>query len=149
MYILPRLIDVNAKASILREAKRILVAGRCVESEHREILEEVAGKGGYVVLTACPEAEHVNMLGFKLAGILARGSYEEVAVLTVDGSLHCTQLHWMLEEVCKISGKCPARRHIVIYKGKPREISVEAVKASRFLYRVDKLLGSSGGAPVD
>jgi len=139
MYVLPRLIDINAKASVLREHKKILIISRCIEAEHKELLEEVA-KEGYAVLTACPEAEHVNMLGFKLAGILARGSYEEVAVLTVDGSLHCTQLHWMLEEVCKVTGKCASRRHMVVYKGKIYEVEAEAVKTSRFLYKVNKLI---------
>lgn len=141
MYILPRLIDVNAKASILRQLKKLLIMSRCIETEHREIVEKMSSKG-YVILTACPEAEHVNMLGFKLAGILARGDFEEIAVLTVDGSLHCTQLHWMLEEVCKIAGRCPARRHMVVYKGRVYEVSSEAVKTSRFLYKVEKLLGS-------
>jgi hypothetical protein len=41
------------------------------------------------------------MIGFKLAGIIARCNFEEVAVVTVDGSMHCTQLHWALEEIYK------------------------------------------------
>lgn len=137
LYSLPRLIDINAKSSILRQANKILIASRCLEIEKPQILEEYRRKG-YAILTACPEAEHVNMLGFKLAGILVRGSYEEVSVLTVDGSMHCTQLHWMLEEVFKITRATCSRRHFVVHKGEVIEISQDAVKKNRFLSWVAK-----------
>jgi hypothetical protein len=137
LYSLPRLIDINAKSSILRQASKILIASRCLETEKPQILEEYKRKG-YVILTACPEAEHVNMLGFKLAGILVRGSYEETSVLTVDGSMHCTQLHWMVEEVFKITRATCSRRHFVVHKGEVVEISQDAVKKSRFLSWVAK-----------
>ncbi|ADI31732.1 hypothetical protein [Staphylothermus hellenicus] len=139
MYRIPRLIDVNAKSRIFRDKKKLLIIGRCVELEHPEILEKF--KNDYALLSVCLEAEHVNMVGFKLAGILARGKYEEVSVLTVDGSLHCTQLHWMVEEVFKIlGGNSIKRRHFVIYHGKLYEVSVKAVKTSRYLYKVHKLV---------
>lgn len=139
MYRIPRLIDINAKSRIFRDKKKLLIIGRCVELEHPEILEKF--KNEYALLSVCLEAEHVNMVGFKLAGILARGKYDEVSVLTVDGSLHCTQLHWMVEEVIKIlRGNSIKRRHFVIYHGKLYEVSVKAVKTSRYLYKVHKLV---------
>lgn len=132
LYSLPRLIDVNVKSSLLRQANKILIVSRCLETEKPRVIEEYKKKG-YAILTACPEAEHINMLGFKLAGILARGAYEEVSVLTVDGSMHCTQLHWMVEEVFKITRATCGRRHFVVHKGEIVEISQDAVKKSRFL----------------
>ncbi|ABN69325.1 hypothetical protein Smar_0212 [Staphylothermus marinus F1] len=139
MYRIPRLIDINAKSRIFRDKKKLLIIGRCVELEHPETLEKF--KNEYALLSVCLEAEHVNMVGFKLAGILARGKYDEVSVLTVDGSLHCTQLHWMVEEVIKIlRGNSIKRRHFVIYHGKLYEVSVKAVKTSRYLYKVHKLV---------
>ncbi len=148
MYKVPRLIDVNAKSRVFRDKKRLLIIGRCVELEHPEILERFS-KEEYGVLSVCLEAEHVNMNGFKLLGILARGDYEEIAVLTVDGSMHCTQLHWMVEEVFKIC-RCNniSRRHYIIYRGKLYEVSIEAVKTSRYLYKVDKLLKTVRGQEV-
>lgn len=137
LYTLPRLIDINAKSSILRQSSKILIASRCLEIERPQILEEYRRKG-YVILTACPEVEHVNMLGFKLAGILARGSYEEISVLTVDGSMHCTQLHWMVEEVFKITRASCSRRHFAVHKGEVVEIDQNTVKKSRFLSWVSK-----------
>lgn len=140
MYKVPRLIDVNAKSRVFREDKKLLIIGRCVELEHPSILYEFA-RNGYGMLSVCLEAEHVNMAGFKLAGILARGNYEEVSVLTVDGSMHCTQLHWMVEEVFKIMRLSDiVRKHYVIYRGKLYEVSLEAIKTSRYLFKVDRLL---------
>jgi len=81
MYKLPRLLDINAKSTLFRDSKKLLVASRCLETEKPWLIEEFKKKG-YIVVTACPEAEHVNMLGFKLCGILARCSFEEIAVLS-------------------------------------------------------------------
>ncbi len=140
MYRIPRLIDVNARSRIFRDKRKLLIIGRCVEIEHPEILEKFP-QNEYGILSVCLEAEHVNMVGFKLLGILARGDYEEVSVLTVDGSMHCTQLHWMVEEVFKIGRyRNISRRHYIIYHGKIYNVSTDAVKTSRYLYKVDKLL---------
>jgi len=135
----PRLLDTNAKSRLFRSKKKLLIVGRCVLVEHPEIIDRFGEE--YGVLSVCLEAEHVNMVGFKLAGILARGRYEEIAVLTVDGSMHCTQLHWCVEEVFKIMRlEETSRKHYVIYRGKLYDVSREAVKTSRYLYRVNKLL---------
>ncbi len=144
MYKVERLIDINAKSRVFRGYRKLLVIGRCIEAEHPEILRELIERENYYPLSVCLEAEHVNMAGFKLAGILARGDYEEVAVLTVDGSLHCTQLHWMVEEVFKIMKLASVkRRHFVVYKGKLYEVPLEAVKTSRFLYKVSRMLSET------
>lgn len=140
MCTVSNLLEVNAKSRIFRDKNKLLIIGKCIELEHPEILKEFIN-GNYGVLGLCPEAVHVNMAGFKLIGILARGSFEEVSVLTVDGSMHCVQLHWMLEEVFKamnLDGRIK-RRHFIIYKGELKEVSVRDVKISRFLYKVNSL----------
>ncbi len=141
VYTIPRLIDVNAHSKLFRNKKKLLIIGRCLEVEHRNLIDEFIEKD-YVPLSVCLEAEHVNMVGFKLAGIIARGNYYEIAILTVDGSLHCTQLHWMVEEVFKIMGldKRITRSHYVVYKGKIYQIPLKAVKTSRYLSKVAKLI---------
>ncbi len=140
-YKIPRLIDVNARSRIFRDKRKLLIIGRCVELEHPNILARYIESGEYGVLSVCLEAEHVNMVGFKLAGIIARNNLEEIAVLTVDGSMHCTQLHWMVEEVFKIiKYDNIKRKHIVIYKGREYEVNEKAVKTSRYLYHVNRLL---------
>ncbi len=141
-YRIPRLIDCNACSRILRGYSKLLIIGRCIEREHPEILSRFKD---YVMLSVCLEAEHVNMVGFKLAGIIRRcGDWlKEVAVLGVDGSLHCIQMHFMVEEVFKILGVEGAleRRHFIVAKGGVvREIPKNVIKVSRYLARVAELL---------
>lgn len=144
VYKVPRLLDVNACSKLFREKRKLLIIGRCLELEHKDIINRFIEKG-YALLSVCPEAEHINMVGFKLAGIVARGSYDEVSVLTVDGSLHCTQLHWMVEEVFRFMGigERITRSHYVVYKGRAYQISLEAIKTSRYLYKVAKMIHGS------
>ncbi len=139
VYKIPKLIDINAKSRLIRNFKKLLIIGRCVEIEHPKVLELDVFRD-YAKVSVCLEEEHMNIVGFKLAGVLARSNYEEVAVLTVDGSPHCTQLHYMVEEVCKLVGSPPIRRHYVIEGGELIEVPAEAVKASRYLSKVAKLL---------
>ncbi len=141
-YRVPKLIDINAKSKLIRGRESLLIIGRCVEVEHPKILEKFLSRGNYAVVSVCLEEEHVNHVGLKLAGVLARCDFKEVAVLTVDGSLHCVQLHHMVEEVFKVMGieGRVSRRHYVIEGGEVVEVSTKAVKVSRYLSRVDKLL---------
>ncbi len=135
-YKLPDLMQLNVSSRILRGRPRILVVGRCVELEKPWALERF---NGYAMAAVCPEAYHVNMIGFKLLGLIARLKPEEVAVLTTDGSMHCVQLHYMLEELEKTVGGF-RRRHFVAVEGEVVEVPPEAVKASRYLAKVKKLL---------
>ena len=139
-----RLIDVNACARALRENPRLLIYGLCVADEHPHLFERLAA--GRVPLGVCLEAEHMNMVALKLASIAARLPLEEVVVLTVDGSPHCVQLHFMVEEVNKILGGRLRVRHFVIERGKLIEIDERVVKTARYLSKVKRLLELCGPA---
>ena len=150
VYRLPRLLDLNAASRLIRGRRVLVVAGRCLELEKPWALEKsvelAGGPGEAAVETVCLEAEHVNMVGFKLAGILARvGSIEEVWAVTTDGSMHCVQLHYMLEELEKTMPGCFKRRHLVATRGELVEVPPEAVKLSRRLAELAKHLARSQG----
>lgn len=130
----PRLIDVNVSSKLIRTKKRLLIVSKCLAIEHPEVVEKFRD---YAVVTACPEAEHINMLGFKLFGIVIRNQLDEIAVLTTDGSMHCIQLHYMVEEIARrIEFR---RRHCVYENAKVIEIPPEVVKISRYMSKVAKL----------
>ncbi len=146
---IPKLIDCNARSRIIRSRNKILLMGRCVEVEHSDALVTFRDSG-YSILSVCLEEEHINMVGFKLAGILrrCRDFLEEVAVLTVDGSPHCVQLHFMVEEAFKVTGLEGEirRRHFVIVKGEGVvEVPKESVKVARYLSKVSKLIKQCKG----
>lgn len=142
VYRLPRLLDLNAASRLLRGRRVLVVLGRCLELEKPWALRELEERfpdAGFV--SVCLEAEHVNQVGFKLAGVLARVSnIEEVVAATTDGSMHCVQLHYMVEELEKIMPGRFRRRHFVATRGELVEVPPEAVKTSRHLAKVAKLL---------
>ncbi len=148
-YSIPKLIDCNARSKIIRSSNKLLIVGRCVEVEHGKVLT-LFKDSGYVMLSVCLEEEHINMVGFKLAGILrrCRDFLEEVAVLTVDGSPHCVQLHFMVEEAFKVTGLEGdiRRKHFVTVKGEGVvEVPKESVKVARYLSKVSKLIKQCKG----
>ena len=145
-YTLPRLLDMNAASRSVRGAGGLVLLGRCLEAEKPWVLGELRRRGiDYPVVTVCLEAEHVNMVGFKLAGLLARlPSVKELVVVTTDGSMHCIQLHYLAEELEKVMPGRFRRRHFVVTRGELVEVPAEAVKASRFLARVARLLQNCG-----
>ncbi|WP_236698077.1 4Fe-4S ferredoxin [Pyrodictium occultum] len=143
-YRLPRLMDVNVASRYIRGRRKLLIVGRCIEAEKPWALERFPEEE-YVRLSVCLEDDHVNMAGFKLAGILGRLEFEEVAVLTTDGSMHCIQLHFMVEEVFRLLRPRARRRHFVVEGGRVVEVPPEAVKTARYLSRVARLLSRSRG----
>jgi len=139
VYRYPRLMDNNVASRLLREKRKLLIVGRCLEVEKPWAIERFSNEE-YAKLTVCLEETHVNMAGFKLAGILARIPFEEVAVLTTDGSMHCIQLHFMVEEIFRLMNLHVRRRHFVVAGSEIVEIPAEAVKTARYLSKVAKLI---------
>lgn len=129
--------SVNVCSRAVRENRKLLLYGECVRDEYPRILGEFSE--GRVALAVCMEREHMNLVGFKLAGLLARLELEELVVLTVDGSPHCVQLHFAVEEAERVAGKKIPRKHFVIEGGKALEIEPEHVKIARYLSKVKRL----------
>jgi len=128
------LMEVNAASREIREKKRLLIVGSCLIDEHPKIVEKYSN--GRAKLKVCLEREHFNMVCLKLSSIIARVPLEEIIVLTVDGSPHCIQLHFMMDEIEKITGKKLNVKHILVYKGEDVEVDDETVKNARYLTKV-------------
>jgi len=132
-------MSTNVCSREIREKRKVLIYGSCVKEEYPEILEKFREE--YVLLSVCLEKEHMNMVGFKLLGMMKRCRPEEIIVLTVDGSPHCVQLHFTIEECSKILEEFKERIvHLVIENGKICKISPEAVKTCRYLTKVERIL---------
>ncbi|BEP18434.1 hypothetical protein PYJP_17860 [Pyrofollis japonicus] len=146
VYRLPRAIDLNAASRLIRDKPKLLIVGRCLEAEKPWVLERFPSDE-YAKITVCLEAEHVNHVGFKVAGILARVPFKEVAVVTTDGSMHCVQLHFMVEEIFKIMRLEIPRKHYVVAGNELVEVPAEAVRTARYLSKVAKLLERCADSP--
>lgn len=133
-----RLLSTNSASKKIRSNPRLLIYGECVRTEHPEILEEFSK--GRVALAVCPESEQLNIVSLKVASILCRVDLEDLLVLSVDGSPHCVQLHHAVEEALKISCSPVRVRHLVIYRGRVSEVSKDAIKTARYLFKIENLI---------
>lgn len=134
------ILSINVAGKEIREKRKILIYGSCVEVEYPHFYEKYSQ--GRVPLKVCLEKDHMNMVGFKVASIIARVNLDEIIILTVDGSPHCVQLHMMVEEVEKITGKKGKLnvRHIVIENGKDIEVNPTCIKVARYLTKIQRLM---------
>jgi hypothetical protein len=132
-----KLLETYVKSSFLKDAS-LLIAGECVQYAFPKIYERLAE--GRVVLTSCPETENAGLITGKIATILTCASPKEIAVLTVDGSPNCFQLHAAINQAVFISKAKTPLRHMVIVQDDVREVSAESVRIARYLHLVQKCI---------
>ena len=78
----------------------IVVAGSCLESVQPKAFKELT-KISKEIFEVCLESTHINMVITKLSAMLCRAKIKRVVFATVDGSPHCTQLHYIENELQK------------------------------------------------
>jgi len=120
--------------------KKILLVSECIASDCGEILN-MFGED-YLILTICPEAYHINHIGYKLLSFIKYSDVKHVAVLSVEGSYHCLQLHHLVEDIAKHFAEIETKHYVLVGR-KIYEICEEAVRTSRHLLRIEKYLSRS------
>jgi len=96
--------------------------------------------GGQAVLHVCLEETHMNQAGFKIGSIVKYSGITELTALTIDGSPHCVQLHYVIDDVQRHFAPEITTKHFVVEKGEVHEISTDAVKRSRHLSKIQKMI---------
>lgn len=124
------LLKTNVRSRKISED--VLLYGTCVSEEHPEVLKKFKQK---TRLHICLEEEHLNKAAWKLASIARANNVRKITALTIDGSPHCVQLHYALED---LRGLFPALavEHYAIEKGRLIEIPAGAVRRSRHLSEI-------------
>ncbi|MCD6515024.1 MAG: 4Fe-4S ferredoxin [Candidatus Odinarchaeota archaeon] len=136
------LMSTNAGSKKLKRGGAWLIVGSCVIQEHTDILEEI-GKNFDNLVHICLEETHINMAEAKLAAMVKISMPAKIAAITVDGSPHCVQLHYLIEDIRKYYNLSVETSHFVIYNNKLFEVSSDAVKTSRYLNKIQKLLNAT------
>ncbi len=113
--------------------EELLVYGSCIGKEYPGVLEDFADISR---LGVCLEEFHVDQVAWKLQSMIREGKVRKVTALTMDGSPHCVQLHYALEDIKRIFPTLEVSHH-VIEKGELMEISGEAVRKSRHLSELE------------
>lgn len=133
------LMCINVGDPHLREKGRILLIGSCMNSRYPEIVEEHRERdGGSAVLSVCLEETHANQAGFKIGSIVRYSQISKLTALTVDGSPHCVQLHFLIEDIKRHFTPEVETDHYVVEKGVVHHVSAAAVKQARHLSRIEK-----------
>jgi len=133
---LKHLLSTSVAARELR-GSRILIYSECLREEWPEVLSEVAE--GRVALSVCLEREHISHLTAKISTIIVMSKPSEVAVLTVDGSPHCLQAHFALQQALRITKARLPVKHYVVEKGIIYEVGPELVRIARHLSEIKQL----------
>ncbi len=136
------LMRTNVGDKSLQQNGNLLLIGSCMEKRFPEIVNEYRSKDeGYPILHVCLEETHMNQAGFKIASIIRYSGIKKVAALTVDGSPHCVQLHYVVEDIKRHFTSDIDIKHYVVEKGKVHEITSQAIKKSRHLSKIQKMIG--------
>lgn len=121
----------------LREKGRLLLIGSCMSSRYPKIVDEHKNRmGGSAVLSVCLEETHANQAGFKIGSIVSYSQLSEITALTIDGSPHCVQLHFLIEDIKQHFTPDVKTDHYVVEKGKVHRVSPTAVKRARHLSKI-------------
>ncbi len=132
-----KLLETHVKSPFLNQAS-ILIVGECIQHVFPRIYRRFAK--GRIVLTSCPETENAGLLAGKTATIIACANPREIAVLTVDGSPYCFQLHAAVNQALFTTKAEVPLRHLVIVENDAREVSAESVRVGRYLHLVQKCI---------
>lgn len=124
------ILKTNVRSKKISED--VLLYGTCVSEEHPEVLRKFRQK---TRLHVCLEEVHVNKAAWKLASIVRANNVKKITALTIDGSPHCVQLHYALEDLRELFPALVVE-HYVIEKGKRINIQPDAVRKSRHLSEI-------------
>jgi hypothetical protein len=134
------LMRINVGDRRLREKQNLLLVGSCMDRFPDVVKKICEEEGPHSVLHVCLEETHMNQAGFKIGSIVKYSEIKKVKVLTVDGSPHCVQLHYVVEDIKRHFVPGIEVRHFVVEKGKLFEITAKAVKRSRHLSKIQKMI---------
>lgn len=86
--------------------------------------------------------KHINMVITKITGILSTGKVEKLTFASVNKSPHCTQMHYIKNEILRIMNKdtLPPIDNIIIDKNEIYEIDDEVLSLSKNLVELSKIL---------
>ena len=136
-----RLMCTNVGDSRLREKEQLLLIGTCMMSRHPDIVQEYQERdGGYAVLEVCLEETHANQSGFKIGSMVRYANLKKLTALTMDGSPHCVQLHFIIEDIKRHFTPEIETDHYVVERGEVHKISPHAVKRARHLSKIQAML---------
>ena len=120
---------------------RLLICGTCLPNMqskgYKKLLKEYD-----TVLYLCLEKDHINMAITKICGILSTGNVTNITFASVNKSPHCTQLHYIKNEIKRIynNDKLPLMENVIVENDEINFIDDEIISLSKNLVKLSKLV---------
>lgn len=89
------------KSNIYESSEKIIIVGSCLKNMQPKAYKELE-KYNLPIFDVCLEQTHINMVITKLLGMIRASKIKEIIFATVDKSPHCTQLHYVQDEITKL-----------------------------------------------
>lgn len=118
---------------------KILICGTCLQfmqsKGYKKIIQDYDD-----ILFLCLEKDHINMAITKVCGMLSTGKVSSITFASVNKSPHCTQLHYIKNEIKRVMDydKLPEMKNIIVQDNEIYEISDECLSISKDLVRLQE-----------
>lgn len=116
----------------------VLICGTCLPNMQKEGYE-VLSKDYDTILSLCLEKDHINMAITKICGMISTGKMKSVSFASVNKSPHCTQLHYIKNEIKRVMGEVDIEiKNIIVQNNEIFVIDDEILSLSKDLVRLSK-----------
>ena len=122
---------------------KVLVCGTCLAKMEPEAYKRII-KNYDCILALCLEKEHINMAITKICGMLSCNKITELTFASVNKSPHCTQLHYIKNEIKRMmnNDNLPLITNIIVENNKEYMIEDNALTMSKNLVELSNILNS-------
>ncbi len=127
------------KSNIYDTSETIIVVGSCLKDMQEEAFKQLEkiSKNMYAL---CLEETHMNMAITKIGGMLRTGKIKNLIFASVDKSPHCTQLHYIRNELEKMMDLSNVKiTNFVAVQNTLIEIDSKTISLSKNLSELAKL----------
>ena len=115
----------------------VLVCGTCLPNMEPDGYKKLSDNYD-TILYLCLEKEHINMAITKICGMLSTGKINSLSFASVNKSPHCTQLHYIKNEIMRVmnGNMLPEINNFVIEKGEIYKIDDKVLSLSKNLVQL-------------
>ncbi len=126
------------KTNIYDCSGEIIVVGSCLKAVQPEAFKKLECMN-LPMFDLCLEQTHVNMAITKLLGMLRAKKIKRMIFASVDRSLHCTQLHYIQDEILKLGFNVVCENYVAIDNNLVK-IDRNTIALSKNLAKLSQLL---------
>ena len=125
------------KSNIYECGDEIAIVGSCLKAMQPKAYKEIENMG-LPSFDLCLEQSHINMAITKVLGMVRAKKIKRIVFASVDRSPHCTQLHYIQDEILKL-GFDVKRENYVAVDDRLVKISKETISLSKNLATLQSL----------